>query len=138
MKKEFSNKWKGSKSPRKQRKYRANAPLNVKRKFLSSLLSKELREKYSTRNVKIRTEDKVKIMRGKFNKKTGKITGVDVKKTKVFVENIERIKRDGSKVSIPINPSNVMITELSLEDKKRKKSIEKHKEKPKGENKNGK
>jgi len=127
MKKEFSNKWKGSKSPRKQRKYRANAPLNVKRKFLSSLLSKVLRQKYSTRNVKIRTGDKVKVMRGNFSKKTGKITRVDVKKTKVFVEDIERIKRDGSKVLIPINPSNVMVTELILEDKKRKKSIEKYK-----------
>ena len=42
MKKKFSNAWIGSKQPRKQRKYRHNAPLNVRNKFLSSHLSKEL------------------------------------------------------------------------------------------------
>ena len=43
--KEFSKSWVSSKKPGKQRKYRINAPLNIKRKFLSVHLSKELREK---------------------------------------------------------------------------------------------
>jgi len=34
MKKIFSTHWKASKQPRKQRKYRAKAPLHIKRKFL--------------------------------------------------------------------------------------------------------
>jgi large subunit ribosomal protein L24 len=124
MKKEFSKKWKASKNPRKQRKYRYNAPLNIKRKFLSVLLSEELRKKYSIRNIPVRTGDKVKFMRGKFKKRVGKVEKVDVKKTKIFVEGIEYIKKDGSKSLIPINPSNVMIIDLNLDDKKRKKSIE--------------
>lgn len=124
MKKLFSKAWKASKSPRKQRKYRYNAPLNVKRKFLSTLLSKELRKKHLIRNIPVRSGDKVKILRGQFRKKTGKIDKVDVKKTRIYVEGIEQIKKDGSKSLIPINPSNAMITELNLEDKRRKKSIE--------------
>ena len=42
MKKIFSKHWKSSKQPRKQRKYRAKAPLHIKRKLLNVNLSKEL------------------------------------------------------------------------------------------------
>jgi len=118
--KKFSRFWKSSKKPRKQRKYRANAPLNIKRKFLSVHLSKELRNKYKTRNIIIRKNDKVKIMRGHFNGKTGKIIKVLTKKSKVFIENIQNIKKDGTKTFYPIEPSNLMILELDLTDKRRK------------------
>jgi len=123
MKKEFSKKWKASKQPRKQRKYRANAPLGVKRKFLSSLLLKELRKKHGMRNVVVRTGDRVKILRGNFRKKTGKIVSVDMKKGKVCVEGIEHVKKDGSKAYYPLNASNLMIAELNLDDKRRKKRL---------------
>ena len=73
MKKEFSTSWIGSKQPRKQRKYRHNAPLHIKSKMMGSHLSKELRKKYGTRSVRIRKGDEVKIMIGKFKGKTGKI-----------------------------------------------------------------
>jgi large subunit ribosomal protein L24 len=119
MKKKFSKSWKSSKKPSKQRKYRANAPLNIKRRFLSSHLSKELREKYKTRNVPVKKNDKVKIMNGNFKGKTGKIFKVLTKKSKVFIEDIQNTKKDGTKTYYPINPSNVMIIELDLTDKKR-------------------
>ncbi len=62
MKKKFSDKWKASKLPRKQRKYLANAPLHIKRKFLSANLSKELRKKHGKRSIPIRKGDTVRIM----------------------------------------------------------------------------
>src|SRR3989344_5558766 len=120
MKKRFSKSWKASKKPRKHRKYRANAPLSIKRKFLSAHLSKELIKKYSTRNVPLRKEDKVKIVRGQFRKKTGKVVKVLVKKSKVYIENIQNMKNDGTKTYYPIDPSNLIILELNLMDKKRK------------------
>lgn len=116
----FSKSWKSSKSPRKQRKYRTNAPLSIKRKFLSAHLSKELRNKYKTRNVPLRIDDKVKIVTGQFKGKNGKIIKVLMKKSKVFVENIQLSKKDGTKVYYPIEPSNLIITELNLTDKRRK------------------
>ena len=118
--KEFSKSWVSSKNPGKQRKYRFNAPLNIKRKFLSVHLSKELRLKYKTRNVVVRKDDKVKILRGQFRGKIGKIIKVITKKAKVFVEGIENKKRDGTKTYYPLEPSNLMITELNLTDKRRK------------------
>jgi len=126
MKKKFSKSWISSKQPRKQRKYRANAPLHIKRKFLATNLSKDLRQKYNTRNVVLRKGDKVKILRGQFRKKTGKVDKVSLRRGKVYVENVSLIKKDGSKIPYPLNPSNLQIIELNLEDKRRRSSLEKN------------
>jgi large subunit ribosomal protein L24 len=121
MKTKFSSSWKSSKQPRKQRKYRYNAPLHIKRKFASAHLSKELRKKYNKRSAVLRKGDTVKIMRGRFRNTTGKVEEVNVKKTVVYVSGIEVVKRDGTKTRYPLHPSNIMVTELILDDKKRNK-----------------
>lgn len=115
----FSNMWKASKKPRKQRKYRAKAPLHIKQSFLSSNLSKELREKHSTRNIPVVKGDEVKILRGQFKKLIGKVETVDHKKQKVFVKGAEVAKKDGSKSFYPLNASNIQIVKLITSDKKR-------------------
>ena len=124
MKQTFSKSWKSSKQPRKQRKYRHNAPLHILRKFIRSNLSKVLREKYEKRTFGVIKGDKVKIMRGQFKGKIGKVERINVKEEKIYIQGIEVIKRDGSKAFYPIHPSNLQITELKLEDKKRKQSLE--------------
>jgi len=124
MKQKFSNKWVGSKQPRKQRKYKANAPTHIRRNLMSSNLSKDLRKKYGKRSFPIRKEDSVKIMRGEFKGKTGKIDSVSLKKLRVMIAGIFRSKKDGSKVEVYFNPSNLQIQELHLEDVKRKKALE--------------
>lgn len=124
MKKLFSKKWKSSKQPRKQRKYLANAPLHIKRKFMSATLSKGLRNKFKRRSIKIRKGDKVKILRGQFKKKEGIIVEISLKKSKVDIDIAQMVKRDGSKVYYPIHPSNLMVTELNLDDKLRKNMLE--------------
>ncbi|MEM4267287.1 MAG: 50S ribosomal protein L24 [Candidatus Woesearchaeota archaeon] len=117
--KQFSTKWKQSKKPRKQRKYRYNAPLHIKGKFLHSHLSKELRKKYGTRAIRVRKGDKVRVMRGQFRKREGRVQRVDIKNCRVYIENIDQVKKDGSKTFYPIHPSNLMVIELNLDDKKR-------------------
>ena len=124
MKQKFSIKWKASKQPRKQRKYRANAPLHLRRKMMSANLSKELRKKYSKRNFPIHKGDTVRIMRGEFKKRMGKIENVDLKKMRIGIEGIYRTKKDGTKVGVYFNVSNLQIKELNLEDKKRKIALE--------------
>ncbi len=124
MKKKFVKSWNRSKQPRKQRKYRYNAPLNIKSKFLGSHLSKQLREKYKKRSIVIRKGDSIKVLKGQFKGKTGKIERVDIKKCKVYITGIEVAKKDGTKALYPIHPSNLVINELNLDDKKRKKSLE--------------
>lgn len=127
MRAKFSKAWKSSKRPNKQRKYAANAPLHTKRKMLSSRLSKELTTKYSKRNVIIKKGDRVKIVRGNFKNITGAVERVLTKLTKIYVEGAHKTKRDGSKAYYPLHPSNLIITELNLDDKKRQEMLERGK-----------
>lgn len=120
MKSKFSTTWKASVQPRKQRKYRYNAPLHIRGHFLNAHLVKELREKQGMRAVRVRTGDKVRVLRGTFKGREGKVTGVDLQKGKLTIEKVEMIKKDGAtKVAYPINPSNVLIVELDTSDKRR-------------------
>lgn len=137
MKKEFSKNWKSSTKTRKQRKYLANAPLHLKRKTISSNLSKDLRKKIKKRSMTLRKGDEVKILRGKFKGKKGKIILVEIKKRRIEIEGMQVKKRDGSKVNVKIEPSNLQIISLNMDDKKRNKKlnikenvVEKKQEKP--------
>ena len=127
MKTRFSKTWNSSTQPRKQRKFRYNAPLHIKGKFLSINLSKELRTKHNKRSLRARVGDKVKILRGQFKGRDGPIDEIDTKNTKVYITKIEVTKREGAKVRAPINPTNLQIIELKLDDKKRKAKLNKEK-----------
>lgn len=127
--KHWSNDWKSSTQPRKQRKYRYNAPLHVKRKFLSGHLSKALKEKYKKRSFPLRKGDEVEVMRGSFKKKTGKISKVDIKKSVVYIDGLNTKKVDGTDIAVPIQPSNVKIINLDLNDKKRLEALKRKEEK---------
>ena len=125
MKQKFSTKWKASKQRRKQRKYRANAPLHLRHKLMSANLSEDLRKKYSRKSFPVRKGDNVRVMRGKFKGKTGKINNVNLMKMRVSIEGIQVQKKDGTKVNVYFNPSNLQINELNLDDIKRIKVLDK-------------
>ena len=124
MKKSFSTHWKSSRQPRKQRKYMYNAPLHIRQKFMGAHLSQELRKKHGRRAISVRAGDEVKVMRGQFKGKKAKVERVDMKNCKVYLSKIEIIKKDGTKTTYPLNPSNLMITDMSTDDKKRIKKKE--------------
>ncbi len=122
--KKFSSHWISSKKVKKQRKYAANAPVHIKRKLIAANLAKDLRKTYKKRSLVVRKKDTVKVMRGSLKGKSGKIVGLNTKKRQVFIENIQKTKKDGTKVNIPFDASNLQIIELNLEDKKRLKKAE--------------
>lgn len=119
VKDKFSKGWVKSIKPCKQRKYRYNAPLHIKHRFMSVHLSKDLRSKHKIRRIIVKTGDSVMVLKGQFKKKVGKVASVDIRKSKVFIEGIESVKKDGTKSLYPFTPSNLLITELNLDDKKR-------------------
>jgi large subunit ribosomal protein L24 len=135
MKKKFSPKWIASKQPRKQHKFRANAPLHTKHRFLSALLAKALRKKYGKRSLPIRKGDEVLVMRGSNKKTKAKVASVDLKRTRITLENVQRTKKDGTKVNVFFNPSSLQLLELNLDDKSRIKVLEKNMKKAKPETK---
>jgi large subunit ribosomal protein L24 len=119
MKQQFSASWVSSKLPRKQRKYVANSPLHTKHRFLSANLSKELRKKYGKRNLPLRKGDEVLVMRGNLKKKKAKVSKINLRKCFVYLEGLQRTKKDGAKVNVSFHPSILQIQTLNTEDKKR-------------------
>jgi large subunit ribosomal protein L24 len=129
MKSEFNKSWNSSVQPRKQVKFRANAPNHIKRTFMGSTLDKPLREKYGRRNIEVRKGDEVKVMRGKFKGKQGKVGTVDIKKTRLQIDGIQRAGRAGGEKLITwFHPSKVKIIILNTEDSRRLKTEKKTEE----------
>jgi len=122
MKSEFNKSWNSSKQPRKQVKFRANAPNHIKRTFMGSTLDKPLREKYGRRTIEVRKDDEVKVMRGKFKGKQGKVGSVDVKNTRIQIDGIQRVKAGGEKLITWFHPSNIKIIILDDKDNRRLKA----------------
>ena len=91
--------------------------------MVSAHLDKLLRREYKKRSLVVRKDDEVKILRGGFAGRSGKVTRVDLKKLKVYVDSAKVKKVSGQEVEVAIDPSNVVITKLNLDDKKRKKFI---------------
>jgi ribosomal protein L24 len=66
-------------------------------------------------------------MRGDRKGFEGKIARIDRKKYRIYVEGLTREKVDGTTIFVPMHPSKVMITRLNLDDKWRKKILERKK-----------
>ncbi len=112
-----------SKKPKKQRNFLRKAPLHIRRKIMSSHLSKELRKEYGKRSAPVKKGDQVTIMRGKFKKKSGEVSRVDRKKYRVYVQNVMVKRTDGTERQAPLHPSKLEITKLNTQDKKRVESL---------------
>merc|ERR1711990_719759 len=104
---------------RKSRKAYFTAPSSIRRKLMSSHLSKDLRKKYSVRSIPVRHGDTVKIMVGPNKNREGKVTEVYRRRWCIHIEKIVKEKTNGQQAQIPVHPSNVVITTLRL-DKDRK------------------
>jgi len=109
--------------PRKQRKMLYQAPTHIRYKHFSAPLSPSLKTSHNISSLSVRSGDTVRIMRGDRKGLEGKVTRVDRKKYRIFVEGITREKVDGTATFVPIHPSKVMITSLNLDDKWRRESL---------------
>jgi large subunit ribosomal protein L24 len=109
--------------PRKQRKRLYQAPAHIRYKHFSAPLSPSLKTSHKIGSLPVRSGDTVRIMRGDRKGLEGKVTRVDRKNYRIFVEGITREKVDGTTTFVPVHPSKVMITNLNLDDKWRRESL---------------
>lgn len=118
-----------SSKPKKQRKFRYNAPMHIRQRFVNAHVSKELRAKLgiAKRSVEIRRGDSVKVISGGQKGKSGKVSKVSIRRSFVYVDGIVRKTAKGKEIMIPIRASNLYITDLDISDKYRKESIENYK-----------
>ncbi len=110
--------------PTKQRKMLFQAPDHIRHKHFGASLSPELKTSHGLRTLPVRSGDTVRIMRGDRKGFEGKVTRVDRRKYRIYVEGLTREKADGTAIFLPIHPSKIMIITLNLKDKWRKQVLE--------------
>jgi large subunit ribosomal protein L24 len=121
------------KDPRKQRKLLHNAPAHLRHKLMAAPLASQLAASKNVKTLPVRKGDTVRIMRGDNKGFEGKISRVDLKNYRIYIEGLTREKVDGTAVFIAVHPSKVMIKNLNLNDKWRKAIVERKEELPKRE-----
>lgn len=117
-----------SRKPTKQRKMFYKAPDHLRYKFFAAPLTPELNASRRVKTLPLRRGDTVLITRGDHKGFEGKITRINRKKYKIYVEGLTREKSDGTAIFVPVHPSKVMIKNLILDDKWRKKILKRKKE----------
>jgi len=112
------------KNPGKQRKRLFNAPAHIRHKLMSAPLSNELGASRGAKTLPVRKGDTVRIQRGDHKGFEGKVSRVDLKEYRIYLEGLTREKVDGTNIFLPIHPSKVEIRNLNLDDKIRKATLE--------------
>jgi len=112
-----------SSQPRKQRKARYNAPSHVSTKYLNAPLSADLSEQYKKKTLRVVKGDTVRVTRGDFTGEEGLVDAVDTRNAKIIVHGVFSTKADGTEVPRAISASNVSITKLNLNDKRRSEKL---------------
>lgn len=112
-----------TKNPGKQRKMLNNAPAHIRHKLMAAPLSSELTASKGAKTLPVRKGDTVRIMRGDNKGFEGKVSRVDLKEYRIYLEGLTREKVDGTNIFIAVHPSKVQIRNLNLEDKYRKETI---------------
>jgi large subunit ribosomal protein L24 len=109
---------------RKQRSTLYNAPIHLKRKWISSHLAENLLLKYDRRSIPVIKGDTVKVMRGSYKGHEDKVAKVNVRDMTVNVEGVIVSTAKGTKVAKPIHANTLVITKLNLTDKWRRAKLE--------------
>lgn len=110
----------GTKNPGKQRKMLYNAPAHIRHKLMAAPLSSELAASRGAKTLPIRKGDTVRILRGDNKGFEGKVSRVDLKAYRIYLEGLTREKVDGTNIFLAVHPSKVQIRNLNLDDKWRK------------------
>lgn len=105
-----------STQPRKERYTLHNLPAHKNRAQIASHLDDPLLLKYNTRSVTLRKGDTVRVLRGEYAGTTGKVLEVNTRTRKVTVDGVTVTKAKATQVARPLDPSNLIITKLNLED----------------------
>jgi len=113
-----------TRQPEKQRSRQRRAPLHEKQKQVRAHLSEELREEYGQRSVRVNAGDTVEVQRGDYAGEEAEVVNVDLRSTDIHVEDVTQETADGEEVPRPLDASNLVVTDLDLEDDRRETRLE--------------
>ena len=115
-----------SSQARKTRKQFFNATKVQKHINPSAPLSNDLQKEQGIKRLPVRRDDEVKLVRGKYENRAGRITAVNLRAMTINIDGLNVENRPNGAVPIPVHPSNVVITKLKI-DNYRKKLLERKK-----------
>ena len=92
---------------------------HVRDSSVSAHLNDNLHQQYHTRSIRVIKGDTVRVMRGEYGGIEGKVDSVYT----IAIEGIQREKVRGGNVKVRIHSSNVLITNLNLDDKYRQENL---------------
>jgi large subunit ribosomal protein L24 len=95
---------------------------------MAAHLSSELVASRGVKTLPVRKGDTVRIERGDNKGFEGKVSRVDPKHFRIYLEGLTREKTDGTNIFISVHPSKVQIRNLNLDDKRRKDILGRKKE----------
>ena len=102
-------------SRRKMRKAHFGASSVERRVRMAAPLKKDLFLRYKVRSLPVIKGDEVKVTRGAYKGKEGKVTGVQRNKYVIHIERVTRDKSNGQQIPVGIDASNVVITNLKID-----------------------
>ena len=100
------------------------ATMQTRSKQVACPLSKDLKQKYGKRSVRVVIGDTVKIITGEFKGVDGKVEKVTPENSSIAIAGIKKEKTKGDKFDVYIQSSNVIVTALNTEDKWRMAKLE--------------
>ncbi|AAK39831.1 60S ribosomal protein L26 (nucleomorph) [Guillardia theta] len=98
-----------------RRKNRKRCFLNLKRKnsnIIKTNLSKEMQKYHKKKTLILKKNYEIKVKRGDFKGKTGKVIQIKPEQQKIFVDNIFRNKFEKTNIFVPLKPSNIQIIKI--------------------------
>merc|ERR1719146_420931 len=94
-----------SSSRRVARRRHFNSSSTERRKIMSESLSKALRSEYNVRAMPIRRDDEVRVVRGTYKQREGKVVACYRRKFVIHIEKVTREKANGQVVQVGVHPS---------------------------------
>jgi large subunit ribosomal protein L24 len=92
---------------------------HMRDRSIAAHLGDNLRQQYRLRSYRVIKGDTVRVVRGEYSGIEGKVESVDTVTGGLAIEGIQREKVRGGNVKVRIHSSNVMITNMNLDDKYR-------------------
>lgn len=108
-----------SKKPDKSRKAQYTRAMHKAIAAVAAHLNEKLAKELGKRSVSVRKNDVVKVMRGEFAGKEGKITSIDRKTGRVYIEKLVKKKSNGQERQVPVHSSNLLVIDVEKTDRKR-------------------
>jgi large subunit ribosomal protein L24 len=96
---------------------------HVRESSVSAHLNDNLHQQYRTRSIRVIKGDTVRVMRGEYGGIEGKVDSINTMTGTLAIEGIQREKVRGGNVKVRIHSSNVLITNLNLDDKHRQENL---------------